>query len=166
MHVICFVNLPRSAIARLRKVSLQLPYLSVFPLTKRVFRDALKSVSSSSAEQKQTARTWFQSIILLYDCGKSVNSTSHIRISAHQVYLRKSYLFQHYRIPRKIAVMVSADAFSGSSTVIPVPMIFMQVALCICVVAGNGDNGTIACFSEHSSTDSRIFCNLECIALH
>ena len=45
MHVICFVNLPWSATARLRKVSLQLPYLSVFPLTKRVFRDALNSDS-------------------------------------------------------------------------------------------------------------------------
>ena len=41
MHVICFVNLPRSATARLRKVSLQLPYLSAFSLIKRVFRDAL-----------------------------------------------------------------------------------------------------------------------------
>ena len=41
MHDICFVNLPRSAAARLRKVSLQLPHLSVFSLIKRVFRDAL-----------------------------------------------------------------------------------------------------------------------------
>ena len=40
MHVICFVNLPWSATARLRKVSLQLSYLSVFSLIKRVFRDA------------------------------------------------------------------------------------------------------------------------------
>ena len=31
MHDICFVNLPWSATARLRKVSLQLPYLSAFP---------------------------------------------------------------------------------------------------------------------------------------
>ena len=43
MHVICFVNLPWSATARLRKVSLQLPHLSVFSLIKRVFRDALNS---------------------------------------------------------------------------------------------------------------------------
>ena len=42
MHDICCVNLPRSAVARLRKVSLQLPHLSVFSLIKRVFRDALK----------------------------------------------------------------------------------------------------------------------------
>ena len=42
MHDICFVNLPWSATARLRKVSLQLSYLSVFSLIKRVFRDALK----------------------------------------------------------------------------------------------------------------------------
>ena len=160
MYIICFVNLPWSAAARLRKVSLQLPYLSVFSLTKRVFRDALKSVTSSSAEQKQTARTWFQSIILLYDSGKSVNSTSHIRISAHQVYLRKSHLFQHYCSPRKIAVMVSADAFSGSSTVIPFPiMIFMQDILSVGKAQGDGESGTISCFSEHSSSDSRIFCN-------
>ena len=159
MYIICFVNLPWSAKARLRKVSLQLPYLSVFSLTKQVFRDALKSVSSSSAEQKQTARTWFQSIILLYDSGKSVNSTSHIRISAHQVYLRKSHLFQHYRIPRKIAVMVSADAFSGSSTVIPFPLIFMQDILFVGKAQGDGESGTISCFSEHSSADSRIFRN-------
>ena len=44
MHVICFVNLPWSAAARLRKVSLQLPYLSAFSLIKRVFRDALKKL--------------------------------------------------------------------------------------------------------------------------
>ncbi len=43
MHDICFVNLPWSATARLRKVSLQLPHLSVFSLIKRVFRDAHKS---------------------------------------------------------------------------------------------------------------------------
>ncbi len=41
MHDICCVNLPRSAAARLRKVSLQLPHLSVFSLIKRFFRDAL-----------------------------------------------------------------------------------------------------------------------------
>ncbi|MBQ6945581.1 MAG: hypothetical protein IJN43_14860, partial [Ruminococcus sp.] len=45
MHDICCVNLPRSAAARLRKVSLQLPHLSVFSLIKRVFRDALKKIS-------------------------------------------------------------------------------------------------------------------------
>ena len=43
MHVICFVNLPWSAKARLRKVSLQLSYLSVFSLIKRVFRDAIEN---------------------------------------------------------------------------------------------------------------------------
>ena len=42
MHDICCVNLPWSAKARLRKLSLQQPHLSVFPLTKRVLRDALK----------------------------------------------------------------------------------------------------------------------------
>ena len=47
MHVICFVNLPWSATARLRKVSLQLPHLSVFSLIKRVFRDALKQIYHS-----------------------------------------------------------------------------------------------------------------------
>ena len=41
-HDICCVNLPWSAKARLWKLSLQLPHLSVFPLTKRVLRDALK----------------------------------------------------------------------------------------------------------------------------
>ena len=46
MHVICFVNLPWSATARLRKVSLQLSYLSVFSLIKRVFRDALKEMNA------------------------------------------------------------------------------------------------------------------------
>ncbi|MBR2928443.1 MAG: hypothetical protein IKC24_04730, partial [Oscillospiraceae bacterium] len=46
MHVICFVNLPWSAKARLRKLSLQLPHLSVFSLIKRVFRDALKLKTS------------------------------------------------------------------------------------------------------------------------
>ena len=44
MHDRCFVNLPRSAAARLRKVSLQLPHLSGFSLIKRVFRDALISL--------------------------------------------------------------------------------------------------------------------------
>ena len=42
MHVIYCVNVPRSASARLRKVSLQTPYLSAFSLIKWVFRDALK----------------------------------------------------------------------------------------------------------------------------
>jgi hypothetical protein len=41
MHVIYCVNLPWSAAARLRKVFLQLPYLSAFSLIKRVLRDAL-----------------------------------------------------------------------------------------------------------------------------
>ena len=50
MHVICFVNLPWSATARLRKVSLQLSYLSVFSLIKRVFRDALKIKGSRKCE--------------------------------------------------------------------------------------------------------------------
>ena len=47
MHDICFVNLPWSAKARLRKLFLQLPHLSVFSLIKRVFRDALKQNSTS-----------------------------------------------------------------------------------------------------------------------
>ena len=45
MHDIYFVILPQSAKARLRKISLQLPYLSAFSLIKRVFRDALNSIS-------------------------------------------------------------------------------------------------------------------------
>jgi hypothetical protein len=44
MYGICFVKLPWSAAARLRKFSLQLPYISVFPLTKRVFRDVLDKI--------------------------------------------------------------------------------------------------------------------------
>ena len=47
MHDICCVNLPWSAKARLRKLSLQLPHLSVFSLIKRVFRDALKILEDS-----------------------------------------------------------------------------------------------------------------------
>ncbi len=52
MHVICFVNLPWSATARLRKVSLQLSYLSVFSLIKRVFRDALKLIDYTKISVK------------------------------------------------------------------------------------------------------------------
>ena len=47
MHDICCVNLPWSAKARLRKLSLQLPHLSVFSLIKRVFRDVLKEMFPS-----------------------------------------------------------------------------------------------------------------------
>ena len=58
MHVICFVNLPRSAAARLRKVSLQLSYLSAFSLFKRVFRDALKANAKFSwTDEKTTTAT-------------------------------------------------------------------------------------------------------------
>ena len=42
MHGICCVNLPHSATARFRKVSLQLPHISDFSLIKRVFRGAQK----------------------------------------------------------------------------------------------------------------------------
>ena len=59
MHDICCVNLPRSASARLRKVSLQLPHLSVFSLIKRVFRDALNELDSclkNKEEQEQNER--------------------------------------------------------------------------------------------------------------
>ena len=44
MYGICYVNLPWSATARLRKVSLQLPHLSAFFLIKRVFRGALNAL--------------------------------------------------------------------------------------------------------------------------
>ena len=47
MYDICCVNLPRSAAARLWKVSLQLPHLSVFSLIKRVFRDALNQIKAT-----------------------------------------------------------------------------------------------------------------------
>ena len=47
MHDICCVNLPWSAKARLRKLSLQLPHLSVFSLIKRIFRDTLKEMFPS-----------------------------------------------------------------------------------------------------------------------
>ena len=69
MHVICFVNLPWSATARLRKVSLQLSYLSVFSLIKRVFRDALNNVKKAEetafeafGKEKSSAENWEDSI--------------------------------------------------------------------------------------------------------
>ena len=54
MYNICCVTLPRSAAARLRKVSLQLPYLSAFPLIKRVFRDALYIILTQKSGKVNT----------------------------------------------------------------------------------------------------------------
>ena len=64
MHVICCVKPSWSTKVRLRGLSLQLTHLSVFPLTKRVFRDALDTEGSryDYTAQKSSGYTGSHSI--------------------------------------------------------------------------------------------------------
>ena len=78
-------------------------------------KQCFKAVSTSPAEQEQAVRKQIELELLTYDSRKTVDGFSHIRMSAHDVYVCGCQIFQHCLSPLSRARIVFSDMFSGSS---------------------------------------------------
>lgn len=83
MHAICCVNPSRSASARLRELSLQLPHLSDFCLTKQVFRGCLILINADTNTNIEPSTTDMKNYIFnLY----FLNQITHMSIPSLAVH--------------------------------------------------------------------------------
>ena len=79
----------------------------------------LHTISAPAAEQKRTACEQVKPKLLLYKCRKSVNRFPHIRMSADDVDIVSSLVFQHSFRPLNSVRRSSSDISCGISTSIP-----------------------------------------------